>query len=229
MGVRRSYTRIFTAQTDGLTDARMDGWTDWRMDGWKGCRQQTTARCWKATTVFIQFSLNVANALKTFRLRARQKSKKKILETFNVVAAAAAASGFVFPSCLLSLSLHTLLALSFGLLFMLLLLGLFFFFFFSFLFFLPTRDVQKLNGNQHITSGKICVNKVAGVVAHRRHRHTPPPFRFATPIRVSWTPPPAVSRQRKQRGRRANYVTLARLTARLVARLERPENLHLNH
>lgn len=52
-------------------------------------------------------------------------------------------------------------------------------------FFLPTRDVQKLNGNQHITSGKICVNKVAGVVAHRRHRHTPPPFRFATPIRVS--------------------------------------------
>lgn len=27
----------------------------------------------------------------------------------------------------------------------------------------PKRDVQKLNGNQHITSGKICVNKVVGV------------------------------------------------------------------
>lgn len=122
MGVRRSYTRIFTAQTDAWrderTDARTHGWMDGRIGGWlnerdaAGSRRQTTARCWKATTVFIQFSLNVANALKTFRLRARQKSKKKILETFNVVAAAAAAaSGFVFPS---SLSLHTLLALYFS-------------------------------------------------------------------------------------------------------------------
>lgn len=80
MGVRRSYTRIFTQHE------RPDGW----MDRWKDERKAREtaagtnggARCtlllsWKATTVFIQFSPDVANALKTFRPKPSKRAKRK--------------------------------------------------------------------------------------------------------------------------------------------------------
>lgn len=158
---------------EGRTDARMNGRMDEEMQGPNACHSIAGARCTllKSDNRFYSIFLQCRKRFKNFSPPARQKSKKKILETFNAVAAAATAVGFVFSSCLLFLSLHISLALSFSN-FSCSCLD---FSFFS--FFLPTRDVQKLNGNQHITSGKICVNKVAGVVAHRRP--------FATPIRLS--------------------------------------------
>lgn len=151
---------------NGREETRETRATAWRpkdfhrqlsVDGWSLNRCLGTL---KATTVFIQFS-PMSQRFKKFipegSARRRQKSKRKIFETFN-------ASDWVY-----------FFLLFFSFLF-------FFLFFFSFCL----RDVQKLNGNQHITSGKICVNKVAGVVGVARV------VRGAAPI----------SRQRKSRALR---------------------------
>lgn len=91
---KKLYQDFHTARTDERTDEWMDGW----MDRWKDERKNEEGRaadelqgptpastsaaqaarcCWKATTVFIQFSPDVANALKTFRPRPSKRAKRK--------------------------------------------------------------------------------------------------------------------------------------------------------
>lgn len=163
------------------TNGRTGGWMDGQMEGWKkgkrdSCRDQRrrtlhAAAELKSDNRFYSIFPRCRKRFKNFSPPAKQKSKKKILETFNAVAAASSsAAGFLFP-CLAFFSTfpcpYTLFLALTNVFFFLLLLGCF----------LPTRDVQKLNGNQHITSGKICVNKVAGVVAHRRESPLPRPHK----------------------------------------------------
>lgn len=112
MGVRRSYTRIFTQHE--RTNGRMDGWMDRQMEGWKKGKRvlqgptpgSTSAAhaarcCWaelKSDNRFYSIFPRCRKRFKNFSPPAKQKSKKKILETFNAVAAASsAAAGFLFP------------------------------------------------------------------------------------------------------------------------------------
>lgn len=154
-------------------DGQMEGWKKGKRDSCRDQRRRTlhAAAELKSDNRFYSIFPRCRKRFKNFSPPAKQKSKKKILETFNAVAgASSSAAGFSFSMpCLLfnfPLPLHTFPGPYQCFLF-LLLLGCF----------LPTRNVQKLNGNQHITSGKICVNKVAGVVAHRRESPLPRPHK----------------------------------------------------
>lgn len=79
---KKLYQDFHTARTDERADGWMDRWKDERKARETAAGTNGGARCtlllsWKATTVFIQFSPDVANALKTFRPRPSKRAKRK--------------------------------------------------------------------------------------------------------------------------------------------------------
>lgn len=118
-GFSINYTFIEWACEEAIparTDERADGWMDGQTDGRMKERQERELQgptpastlaahaarcCWaelKSDNRFYSIFPRCRKRFKNFSPPAKQKSKKKILETFNAVAAASSsAAGFLFP------------------------------------------------------------------------------------------------------------------------------------
>lgn len=113
---KKLYQDFHTARTAGWMDGQMEGWKKGKRDSCRDQRRRTlhAAAELKSDNRFYSIFPRCRKRFKNFSPQAKQKSKKKILETFNAVAAASSpAAGFSFSMpCLLfnfPLPLHTFL------------------------------------------------------------------------------------------------------------------------